>query len=284
MTRANSDCTGKRFGRLIVLGKGSKLPRKNSYRQLYELQCDCGKIIEIPRSSFEAKGQISCGCARKLGLVDNKRRCLDISGQKFGEMTAIALTRNKIKGKPGWLLRCDCGGMREMSLTLIRHYQRENIRLNCRNKDNHTDRWLRYPATPNPYPKEAGLLLEKYLHLTELDYEKIDSEIEDEKRDRLLRAAWIITYRRQQGEQISELYEKRFINKHLWYCSIDVFWKRKLATHGGLLYNASGEIKKTIGDTMTNVTIESYPVIETQGINILSNNLLPSKKLKFRRC
>ncbi len=283
MTKAKPDCTGQRFGRLVVLGLGSKRPRKNSYDQLWKLQCDCGKVIEIPRIHFERKGQVSCGCKRRLGLVDNKRRTLDITGQRFGELTAVALTGNKIKGKPAWLLKCDCGGTRDMSLTLIRHYQRENIRLNCRNKENHNDHWLHYPATPNPYPKEAGLLLKKYLHLTELDYEKIDSEVEDEKRDRLLRAAWIITYRRQQGEQISELHEKRLINKHLRYCSIDVFWKRKLAQNGGLLYNASGD-KKTIGDEMTNLTFSDYPAIETQEIKIMPNNSLPLKRLKFRRC
>lgn len=279
------DCSGQRFGRLVVLGKGGKRPRGNSYRQLWELQCDCGKIIECSRGDFENSGQVSCGCKRKLGLVDNNRRPFNIAGQKFGQLTAIALTGNKVANKPTWLLRCDCGGSREMSLTLIRNNQSGNIRLNCRDRSKHFDRYLEYPATPNPYPEEAGELLKKYLYLTELDYRQIDSEVEDEKRDRLLRAAWIIAYRRQQGEQISELHESRIVRKHLRYCSIDVFWKRKLADQGGILYDVSGSTRKITGGTMTDSTSQNYPAIETQGISMLPiQTSRSSKRLKFRRC
>ena len=91
MPKPYPDCTGQRFGRLVVLGKGNKRPRGNTYRQLWKLQCDCGNIIEIPRAYFERNKQVSCGCKRKLGLVGNKRRPLDITGKKFGQLTAIAV-------------------------------------------------------------------------------------------------------------------------------------------------------------------------------------------------
>lgn len=273
------DCTGQRFGLLVVLGLGNKRPYRNSYRQLWRVQCDCGKTFELPRGDFEINGQVSCGCKRKRGLVDNKRRPLDISGQRFGSLRAIALTEKKDdRGKPTWIFQCDCGDESEISLSDIRRYEYGGTRINCGDRSKHPDKWLTYPPTPKPYPKEAGKLLVKYLPLTELEYQQIDSEVEDEKRDRLLRAAWIITYRRSRGEEISELHESRIIRKHLRYCSIDIFWKRKLEAQGGLLYDGSAN-KKEIGVPMTDLTSNNYPVIETQGINIL-----PTRKLKFKRC
>jgi hypothetical protein len=271
MVKAKPDCTGQKFGRLLVLGKGG-ITRKHG--SLWKLRCDCGKIIELPRGHFDRKGrgQISCGCLRGLGLVDNKRRPKDITGQRFGSLTAIALTGKKDEcNQPTWLLQCDCGNRCEMSLKRINR----GWKLNCGDKIHLPGSW--YPPTPQPYPKEAGELLVKYLHLTQLEYQQIDGAVEDEKRDRLLRAAWIITYRRWQGEEISELHEKRIIAKHLRYCSIKVFWQRKLEESGGFLYDVSSK-KREIGSTMTKLTSPDYPVLETQGIKIL-----PIKKLKFNR-
>ncbi|MGL5922860.1 hypothetical protein [Chroococcidiopsis sp.] len=295
MVAAKPDCTGQRFGMLIVLGKGGKRYRldRNCYRQLWRVQCDCGTIVELPRGSFDkpafggntppetwrGKGQVSCGCKRRRGLVDNKRRPIDISGQKFGSLTAIVLSGKKGKyNQPTWFLKCDCGKECELSLKRIRHKQRQCKWINCGEVRNHPEIHCWYPPTPNPYPTEAGELLAKYLPLTELSYAKIDSAVEDENRDRLLRAAWIITYRRNQGEHISELYEKRLIYKHLRYTSIDVFWRRKFESNGGFLYDVSGN-KRELGSTMTDVISNDYPVIETQGIK-----LLPIKRFKFNRC
>ncbi|RAM49094.1 MAG: hypothetical protein C6Y22_24615 [Hapalosiphonaceae cyanobacterium JJU2] len=218
MVVVKSDCTGKKFGMLTVLEKNGSHPHRG---QVWKLQCDCGKIIELPRSDFDkkSKGQISCGCARKRGLTGRKIK--DISGQRFGSLKAIALTSKKDNyDKPTWKMQCSCGNFCEKSLSEIRRREYYGVRINCGDRFKHPEIWLEYPPIPKPYPKESGNLLAKYLHLTELEYNQIDSAVEDEKRDRLLRAAWIITYRRQQGEEISELYESRFIRKHLRYCSI----------------------------------------------------------------
>ena len=283
--KSSPDCTGQRFGQLTVLGLGGKRKRqdRNTYKQLWKLQCDCGKIIEVPKEAFSNGRQISCGCAKRLGLIDNKRRPVDISGQKFGTLTAIALTGRKDKyKKPTWKFECDCGSIRELSFSRIGTYNYYDIRINCGDRTQHPERWLEYPPTPNPYPKEAGELLTKYLPLTELSYQQINAAVEDEKRDRLLRAAWILAYRRSQGEEISELHEARYIRKCLQYCSIDVFWKRKIETNGGFLYTVNSN-KKQIGIRMTDVTFNDYPVIETQGINLMSDNPT-SKHLRFKRC
>lgn len=286
--RSLPDLTGKRFGRLVVLGKGRQKPdNRGSYIQLWQMQCDCGRVVEIQRSSVETKGQISCGCARSLGLIDNKRRPIDIAGQRFGSLEAIALTGKKDKyNQPTWELQCDCGNTCEFSLKRLTHKQRMCLWINCGSRLRHPEIYCWYPPIPNSYPKEAGELLKKYLPLTELPYKQIDAAVEDLKRDRLLRAAWILTYRRSGGEYISELHEYRFIKKYLRYCSIDVFWQRKLELNGGFLYNTDGK-KKSIGDAMTNVTTLDYPELELdlRGKNILSINSFKSAvRLKFKRC
>lgn len=276
--RSLPDITGQRFGRLVVLGKGSQKPdKRGSYIQLWRMQCDCGRVVEIQRSSVELKGQISCGCAKRE-LAG--RKITDITGDRFGNLQAIRLTGNKDKyNQPTWLMQCDCGNTCESSLKRLTHKQSQCLWINCGDRTRHPEIDCSYPPTPNPYPKEAGLLLEKYLHLTELNYQKIDSAVEDEKRDRLIRACWIITYRRQQGEQLSELFEKRYIKKHLRYCSVDVFWRRKLEANGGFLYSANNQ-KKQIGDAMTNTTPLDYPELE---IDLRGQNVLP-KRFKFKRC
>ncbi len=282
--KAKPDCTGQKFGMLVVLGKGSKRfqPRRNSYQQLWRLQCECGVVVELPRGNFDdsnnrTRRQKSCGCLKKSGY-DNKRRPKDITGQKFGSLTAIKLTGKKVNRKPTWLLKCDCGNTRELSISNIKAILNSSSRLNCANQSSHPDRYFVYPLAPTPYPKEAGDLVIKYLHLTESPLrKKLDSEVEDDKRDRLLRAAWILTYRRWQGEEISELYEKHFIRKHLRYSSIRIFWQRKLESEGGLMYDRSGK-KRERGSTMANITSDNYPVLETQG-----TNMLPTKRLKFKR-
>lgn len=284
MGRAKPDCTGQRFGRLLVLGKGSRrfLERRNCYQQLWRLQCDCGNIIELCRGDFDEtnpnnRRQKSCGCLYKSGY-DNNRRPVNIAGQKFGSLVALRLTGKKsTNGKPTWLFQCDCGNTREMPLGDAKSTLKNGYRLNCTDSSKHPDRHFRYPLTPTPYPEEAGKLVAKYLRLTELPYMQVDTAVEDEKRDRLLRAAWILTYRRNRGEIISELHEKRFISKHLRYCSIKVFWRRKLEEHGGLMYDVSDN-KRQIGNTMTNITSHDYPVIQTQGIK-----MLPTKRFKFKR-
>lgn len=262
------DCTGQRFDRLTVLGKGGKRLRKrrsktDTFQQLWRLQCDCGNVIELLRNDFVRNKRKSCGCKARLGLVDYNRRPTDITGRRFGQLTAIKLTGSKDKHRhPTWLLNCTCGNTRELSLSWLGTIQRSNVRINCGDKSKHPENYLNYPLAPNPYPKQASELLVKYLKETELSFcNKIDSAIEDEKRDSLLRAAWIITYRRSQGEFISEEFERGIIKKYMRYAANTVQRKRYFEAIG----YAINRKYKEIGSTMTELISSNDPVIETQG-------------------
>ena len=284
--RANPSPVGNRFGFLTCIREAEVVKRSGRSRRLFELLCDCGKTIFIPRGDFDGgKKQISCGCARHR---DNKpiRPKKDVAGQRFGSLVAVELSgKRDVRKQPTWKLLCNCGNVVYRSLKRLNLNEHNKVRNHCGERKNHPEACLHYPPAPIPYPGEAGLLLEKYLPLCTLPFEKIRTDIEDEKRDRLIRVCWIITYRRWQGEEISELYEKRIISKHLRFASIDVFRNILLEEHGGLYHDSSNK-KREIGGVMTDRTLLDYPVLEipeTSGINCISSNVKPFKKIKFKR-
>lgn len=288
MVAAKPSIVDQKFSMLTCIGKGSVQKTIDRHgmtrsRGLWKFRCDCGNVVELPRAYVEKNGQKSCGCLSKnrKELIDNKRRPKDITGQRFGELVAVRLTGKKDSShKPTWLMQCDCGGTAEWSLSKLLKYTQADQQIHCRDLSVHQV-GLWYPPTPSPYPKEAGELLEKYLWMTQTQLKKRHQQIEDAKRDRLIRTCWIVTYRRQQGEQITELEEENYIRKSLRYCSIGVFWSQKIEEHGGLLYTNFGS-KKQIGSRMTDLTLQNYPVSES---GTLGNNLLPApKRLKFKRC
>lgn len=281
MTVAKPDCTGQKFGMLTVLGRGERINSRPTWRLL----CICGKIIQKPRGDFDRKTgypQTSCGCQKKF---HTGRKPKDLSGQTFGTLTALKLSNTRTGNHPNWLLKCTCGKYRELCCSVISTYIRREERLTCGDRSNHPSLYLEYPETPIPYPQAASEIVIKYLHLTkiqEIDKTLFDQSLEDEKVKRLLRAAWIITYRRLESETITDLHEKRIINKWLRYAPMKVFWDRKLEGNGGFLRDRYNK-KKEIGSTMTDSTLNNYPGIETQGIKLLPNNPI-SKHLKFKRC
>ena len=56
--------SGKRFGRLVVIGKG-KPPERWKSKKYWSCQCDCGKITNVYEGSLIQGRTKSCGCFRK---------------------------------------------------------------------------------------------------------------------------------------------------------------------------------------------------------------------------
>ncbi|MGL5077280.1 MAG: hypothetical protein ACRDBG_15840 [Waterburya sp.] len=235
MVAAKPDCTGQRFGRLTVLEKTDKIKirpsrsRKNGNKsKLWRLQCDCGNIVELIRGDFDKKnGQRSCGClGKKLRkyLVDNKRRPQDLTGQRFGKLTALSIVENVRQWKSSvWICRCDCGNQVLMNAKRLKM----NYRLDCQQHR----AYLKYPDFPVPYPAEAAKIYQKYIYLIDTSksfHRYKDNDLEAELLNRLIRVAWIIVYRRSIGEEISEEYEQNLIKKwvRFEYAKIDVYHRR----------------------------------------------------------
>lgn len=61
VTKPN-DLTGRRFGRLVVLTRGTNTP---AGKAVWCCQCDCGKLTTAVAGALMSGNTASCGCARR---------------------------------------------------------------------------------------------------------------------------------------------------------------------------------------------------------------------------
>lgn len=94
---------GKKFGKLTVIQEEGKSPKKG-YR--WRCKCDCGNETVVYGSHLRSGHTKSCGC---YGREQSKKRENDLTGKRFGRLTALE-PAVKENGKRGyWLCQCDCG-------------------------------------------------------------------------------------------------------------------------------------------------------------------------------
>lgn len=101
---------GDTFGKLTVL---KILEEKDSdNRRLCLVECSCEKhtILKVSTHHLLSGNTKSCGCLQKeWAIKKNKESSLDITGQKFGLLTAIKDTGISSPRGHIWLFDCDCG-------------------------------------------------------------------------------------------------------------------------------------------------------------------------------
>lgn len=117
---------GQKFNRLTVI---EEAPTRNK-KTFWLCQCDCGNILEVRADQLKSGNTKSCGCLNtetrsKLG----KSRIQDISGQKFGKLTAIKRLQTRQNKNLGydWECLCDCGNHTIVPIT----YLKNNNTLSC---------------------------------------------------------------------------------------------------------------------------------------------------------
>lgn len=104
------DLVGQRFGRLIVVSRAPSRTRSGKARVCWDCRCDCGNAKVVAAIDLRQGLVTSCGCYRsEVG----RRKSLDLTGQRFGYLTAMERSQDRRPGTPGtlWLCRCDCGGL-----------------------------------------------------------------------------------------------------------------------------------------------------------------------------
>ena len=97
------DLTGQRFGSLTVVKRSEKGDLRHRY---WVCRCDCGQEKDVEESHLKNGHTKSCGCYRKkvrAGIL------VDISGMRFGKLTAVGAVPGKDGREDYWLCRCDCG-------------------------------------------------------------------------------------------------------------------------------------------------------------------------------
>ena len=117
--REYEDLTGKRFGMLTVIGQEpDSISEAGNRHRRWKCQCDCGGIIISQEDNLKSSAASHCGCMAYFNKSNSRTE--DISGQKFGKLTAIKISKT-IKDKNGkninyWLCKCDCGKLTEVSI------------------------------------------------------------------------------------------------------------------------------------------------------------------------
>jgi hypothetical protein len=109
LTSRIADFEGKRFGRLVVLGRSNRT--KKGVLQ-WRCRCDCGTETCVVASNLTSGNTQSCGCLHSERTTESNR--LDITGRVFGRLTVISYDRS-VAGKTWWNCRCTCGVLKSIS-------------------------------------------------------------------------------------------------------------------------------------------------------------------------
>lgn len=107
---AGLDITGQRWGRLVAVKQAgyATVPSTSRKQALWLWRCDCSNEKVIPATQVKHQGTRSCGCIFKEHISNLRKE--DITGQRFGRMTAICPTQERDKtGNILWELDCACG-------------------------------------------------------------------------------------------------------------------------------------------------------------------------------
>jgi len=99
------DLTGQKFEHLTALAPTDE---RMGTAVVWECICICGKTRKVPRNYLVSGRAKSCGCLDKTAMKD-------LTGQKFGRLTAISPTKERIRGCAVWECVCECGGRKNVS-------------------------------------------------------------------------------------------------------------------------------------------------------------------------
>ncbi len=109
-----TDLTGRRYGRLLVLGLDPEpyISPAGKRTRRWRCRCDCGREIAVRQNALTAThgGTRSCGCQRRDTTRSMAR---DLTGARIGRLLVVRptdLAEPESNGITlGWVCKCDCG-------------------------------------------------------------------------------------------------------------------------------------------------------------------------------
>lgn len=110
------DLTNKKFGEWLAL-----YSLKKNGRIYWHCKCDCGEERDVLQYSLTSGKSTGCGHNKKKGHYK-----LDLTGQKFGSLTAIKPTDKRDNNAIVWLCKCDCGNFVEWDTGRLKQTKNPN--------------------------------------------------------------------------------------------------------------------------------------------------------------
>lgn len=107
MARTGRDLTGKKFGKLTVLGFGGYEQNKRQRVAMWNCHCDCGNDCQVEGYLLSSGRRKSCGCIR--------RAAGQMEGERFGKLVVLGEDPDNQTTLKKVLCRCDCGNTRSVA-------------------------------------------------------------------------------------------------------------------------------------------------------------------------
>jgi hypothetical protein len=109
LSKRCKDITGERFGKLVAIAPEGYT---YNYNIKWRCICDCGEEHIVNGQRLRTGLTTHCGCEtyKKVSEANTK----DLTGQKFGKLTAISNTGRQQNNCYIWKCECDCGNIIEV--------------------------------------------------------------------------------------------------------------------------------------------------------------------------
>lgn len=98
------DIKREKFGSLTAIKPTDR--REFGGAVIWECLCDCGETSFVASSNLRSGNTLSCGCSRYR----------DVTGMKFGRLTALTRIKKEGTTRAYWRCKCNCGIITEVSL------------------------------------------------------------------------------------------------------------------------------------------------------------------------
>lgn len=125
------DITGKKFNRLLVLGKGpnKKIGDKNCGQ--WWCLCECNNIILVRHNNLTSNNTKSCGCLNNEKRQINIKKAqeeskLDLTNQYFGKLQALYPTNERKSNSVVWQCQCECGKYHKVAANELNSHKIES--------------------------------------------------------------------------------------------------------------------------------------------------------------
>ena len=109
---------GKKYGMLTAVRPTEE---RSNTSVVWEWKCDCGNTVYKTARDVKQVKNPNCGCKPRF----------DITGQRYGALTAECSTEERSGTNVVWVWKCDCGNTVRKSLTSVKMTANKDCGCGC---------------------------------------------------------------------------------------------------------------------------------------------------------